>query len=110
MPVQGVGSKTALLAAVARFAPHLFTNHVTQNPQTRLRAPFFRLIKMVVHQFMEHAHRWVTLKLAGNIALCGLGTFLLLDNLRQHEFRRRTGVLFYTAAQNASHSACLPNC
>ncbi|MNL49502.1 hypothetical protein D3C87_1724410 [compost metagenome] len=61
MPVKRIRGKSALLAAIARLTAYLLTDHVAQNHQTLFRAPFFRIIQMVIHQFVEDTHGWVAL-------------------------------------------------
>ena len=47
MPVESMSGKAAFLATVARFATHLFADHVSQHPKTFFRPSFFRFIEMV---------------------------------------------------------------
>ena len=61
MPVKRVCSKTTLLAAVTRLTTHLLAHHVTQHHQALFGAPFFRFVKVVIHQLVEHAHRRMAL-------------------------------------------------
>ena len=56
MPVECMSGKSAFLAAIAWFAAHLLTNHVSQHPKAFFRPPFFRFVEMVVHQLREDAH------------------------------------------------------
>ncbi len=56
MPVKCMSGKPAFLAAIAWFAAHLLTNHVSQHSKAFFRPPFFRFVEMVVHQLMEDAH------------------------------------------------------
>lgn len=101
MPVERVRGEAAFLAAIARFAPYLFAHHVSQHHQALFSAPFFRVIEMVVHQFVEDAHRRMTLQLTGNINLCSITPFVLFDDIRQHQLGCGPGVFFNTAAQES---------
>ncbi len=76
MPVECMSGKPAFLAAIAWFAAHLLTNHVSQHPAF-FRPPFFRFVEMVVHQLMEDAHGRVAFQLPGNVALCAAAFPLL---------------------------------
>ena len=82
MPVKRIGGEAAFLAAIARFAAHLFTHHVSQHHQALFSAPFFCVIKVVIHQLMEYPHGRMTLQLAGNVYLGGVTPFVLFDDIR----------------------------
>ena len=92
MPVECMSGKSAFLAAIAWFAAHLLTNHVSQHPKAFFRPPFFRFVEMVVHQLMEDAHGRVAFQLPGDVVLRRFDAFPLLEDLRQHQFGGRPGV------------------
>ena len=87
MPVECMSGKPAFLAAIAWFAAHLLTNHVSQHPKAFFRPPFFRFVEMVVHQLMEDAHGRVAFQLA------------VAPAFSSTQRRRKT-----------SHSSVLPSC
>ena len=102
MPVERIGGEAAFLAAIARLAPHLFTDHVSQHHQALFSAPFFCIVKMIIHQLVEDAHRRMALQLTGNVYLGGITPFVLFDDIRQHQLGCGTGVFFNTAAQECN--------
>ena len=96
MPVECMSGKSAFLAAIAWFAAHLLTNHVSQHPKAFFRPPFFRFVEMVVHQLMEDAHGRVAFQLPGDVVLRRFDAFPLLKDLRQHQFGGRPPMPIFT--------------
>ncbi len=110
MPVECMSGKPAFLAAIAWFAAHLLTNHVSQHPKAFFRPPFFRFVEMVVHQLMEDAHGRVAFQLPGDVVLRRFDAFPLLRICASISSAVAPAFSSTQRRRKTSHSSVLPSC